>query len=175
MWLYYLIDPRTQLVRYVGVTNNPKRRLTDHLKAKGNSRKAKWIRALRKIGMSPILICKAQLQNKVEAFSTEIRAIAILQSAGNDLVNGTSGGDGLLLTEEAAQRRRVISKKSIVSARLAMTKDCVVARNRKIAATRVLTDNGRQRLREIGQNNKGRIPWNKGKTGYTCQRKSTEL
>lgn len=48
-YLYVLIDPTTAKIRYIGISVNPKKRLSQHLheaKSGVNSEKCKWIRAL---------------------------------------------------------------------------------------------------------------------------------
>ena len=56
-YIYELVDPITNEVRYIGQTVNTYNRLHTHLtEAKhGNSHKNKWIRKLVKNGMRPIL------------------------------------------------------------------------------------------------------------------------
>src|ERR1700742_1418287 len=54
IFIYVLIDPRDGKVRYVGKSNNPKRRLTRHnciAESKG-LRRAKWIGELRSLGLT---------------------------------------------------------------------------------------------------------------------------
>ena len=56
-WIYYLRDPRTQLIRYVGRSRNPIRRLKAHLNNEdGNKGKRSWILELKKEGLEPELV-----------------------------------------------------------------------------------------------------------------------
>jgi predicted GIY-YIG superfamily endonuclease len=56
--IYGLIDPRDGTARYVGVTDSPHRRLSEHLRAK-DKRQPKltaWITELRTAKLAPIFI-----------------------------------------------------------------------------------------------------------------------
>lgn len=55
MFIYALLDPRTEEVRYVGKTTNPRRRLFEHLRKPANEHLAHWINALDQLGLIPNL------------------------------------------------------------------------------------------------------------------------
>lgn len=58
--IYSLIDPRTGVVRYIGKTDNTKRRLRVHLAeakhSNGHNHRLNWIRSLLSENLVPILI-----------------------------------------------------------------------------------------------------------------------
>ncbi len=61
-YIYVLIDPETNEIRYIGQTNDIKRRFNDHISSSKNDNsesyntyKARWIRKLLSIGMLPII------------------------------------------------------------------------------------------------------------------------
>jgi hypothetical protein len=56
IFIYALADPFTQEVCYVGRSDNPQRRLIEHLKDTTNPDKAEWIRSLHEQGNEPTLI-----------------------------------------------------------------------------------------------------------------------
>lgn len=62
IYIYKLIDPRNNEVRYVGKTINIKRRYKQHLYDKRKSHKASWVQSLRTLKLKPIIeileICK---------------------------------------------------------------------------------------------------------------------
>ncbi len=92
--IYVLIDPRTEQVRYVGYSNNPQKRLRDHLAERGVTRKKQWIRSLRREGLLPLLqVVDSALASAIAR--REIEWIALYKAQGANLVNGTEGGDGL--------------------------------------------------------------------------------
>ena len=70
-YIYILQDPITQEVRYVGKSNNPKRRYTSHLcdKPKVKYYSYYWIQSLLKKGLKPkpesILKMKETIKNRV--------------------------------------------------------------------------------------------------------------
>lgn len=92
-FIYILKDPVTNKVRYVGKSNNPRRRLTYHLdKTKDlGTHKRNWINSLI---TKPILeIIKEVPKNEWQKY--EKYYIDYYLSIGCDLVNWSDGGEGL--------------------------------------------------------------------------------
>lgn len=92
-YIYILKDPITYEVRYVGKSNNPKRRLTYHLsKTKDlGTHKRNWINSL---NSKPILeIIKEVPKNEWQSY--EKYYIEYYTSIGCNLVNWGDGGEGL--------------------------------------------------------------------------------
>jgi hypothetical protein len=54
-FIYELIDPRTNETRYIGKSNKPKDRYSQHLTEKYNSYKCNWVKQLRYLNLKPIL------------------------------------------------------------------------------------------------------------------------
>jgi predicted GIY-YIG superfamily endonuclease len=58
--IYGLLDPRTGLIRYVGVTSNPEKRMNEHLKdrnKKGSGiKKNTWINELMDLNIPPLFV-----------------------------------------------------------------------------------------------------------------------
>lgn len=52
-FIYALCDPDTDMVRHVGKTTNPKKRLRRHLQDNDNTYKSRWINKLKSQGKSP--------------------------------------------------------------------------------------------------------------------------
>lgn len=73
-YIYVLIDPKDQSVRYVGKTSNPKSRLSGHIteckKENVMHRRARWIRSLLRENLKPIInfikVCPLNDFEKVE-------------------------------------------------------------------------------------------------------------
>lgn len=53
VYIYALIDPRNETVRYIGQTCDPLSRLSAHKSNKGNRQKMQWVQELRTQGYSP--------------------------------------------------------------------------------------------------------------------------
>lgn len=110
--IYFLIDPRTNEIRYVGKTtkNLNKRLFNGHLKDKTKTHKTNWLNSLKKNGLIPeiklIKICKnEELCNFSEKFYIKLFGRAD-KNSGN-LVNSTDGGEGTpgkILTQETKNK-----------------------------------------------------------------------
>ena len=93
--IYTLAHPITKEVRYVGQTNNLRRRLRSHLLCQYTTYTSSWIKSLLNIGLIPIM-------EELEGCSTdevndrEIYWIAQLKAWGFRLTNLTEGGSGCL-------------------------------------------------------------------------------
>ena len=90
-YIYYLRDPRTNEVRYVGKSVTPTKRLHDHssVRKKMKTHKEKWVLKLEGLGLKPIMdIVRVVPLNKASEF--EIKEIAKFKH----LTNGTVGGEG---------------------------------------------------------------------------------
>lgn len=91
--VYTLTDPRDNLIKYVGVTHRPKRRLYEHLNDSENNLKSAWIKRLQILGLVPIYdeIDVTDIDN----FSwVEQYWISQLRTWGFPLKNMTEGGEG---------------------------------------------------------------------------------
>jgi len=92
-FIYALQDPITKRIRYVGKSNEPKKRLTEHLLDKvSNTYKSNWINSLG--GKSPNLIILDEVPI-IEWGFWESYYIDLCRSWGFNLTNLTNGGDGV--------------------------------------------------------------------------------
>jgi len=92
VYIYALIDPRDERVRYVGQAVNPARRYRDHLAQKNTStRKRDWIDELILLGLAPIIKVIEQCQ-KGNVDKREIHWIAHHRNLNTDLLNVLDGG-----------------------------------------------------------------------------------
>lgn len=97
--VYGLSDPRTNAIRYVGVTKcGLKVRYDDHIRVARHGKRGVpdrthrsfWIRSLLAVGLRPSLIPLEDTEDR----SREQWWIRHLRSLGSDLVNATNGGEG---------------------------------------------------------------------------------
>lgn len=101
-YIYELIDPRNNEVKYVGKTINPKKRLTKHierskrknLRSKRLTHKEAWIIGILNVGMTPKIKVVFEVESNEEANVREIEHIIKCRELGCKLTNGTDGGDG---------------------------------------------------------------------------------
>jgi len=97
--IYVLIDPRTDNIRYVGKTNDIKRRLVKHIsesKISTKSHKKAWINQLLKLNLKPII----EVIDIVSLYEWEFweqHYISLYKSWGFNLTNLTKGGRGIIL------------------------------------------------------------------------------
>jgi hypothetical protein len=105
-FIYILIDPIDNTIRYVGKTNNPKERFKAHtnIARDNNTHKRNWINKLRKCG------CKPEIEIIDEVQLSEWKYwerfwVAYYRFIGCDLVNYTNGGDGLSLGNQTTFRK----------------------------------------------------------------------
>lgn len=102
-FIYGLVDPRTNRIRYIGKANDPQKRYGAHWSPSTwrESHKDRWCRQLQALGLKPILVILEEVP--VHAWKeAEVWWIARFQLSG-DLVNGTIGGDGPASAESTAR------------------------------------------------------------------------
>jgi len=107
-YLYYLIDPNTNLVRYIGITYRPKQRYKEHLNSaeKLKNYKANWINSLLKNNQKPIFRIIAESQDKEEIIKHEINHI----KSNTGLTNSTTGGEYFTFTPEVIEKLKERNK-----------------------------------------------------------------
>jgi len=94
-YIYALVEPVTEEIRYIGKTTNPKRRLIRHLSDAriNDSYKDKWLRKLKNQGLKPTLEILDEVPHDEWVF-WEKHWISLCKSWGLKLTNGNSGGIG---------------------------------------------------------------------------------
>lgn len=92
-FIYILIDPRTNQVRYVGKTDNLRKRYNHHLIYNGKSHKTSWIKNLKSDNQKPIMEVVDEVL-LVDWKFWERYWISQFKTWGFDLVNNTDGGEG---------------------------------------------------------------------------------
>lgn len=102
VYIYGLVDPRDDSIRYVGKSINPKLRWLSHIRDKSVCRKSDWIAELLGMGLTPgvKILCVASSHDwKVK----EMEWIKTL-SKQHDLFNTTEGGESSLTCEELGKK-----------------------------------------------------------------------
>lgn len=93
VYIYTLSDPTTNTVKYVGKTFRLERRLNDHLKCNGRSKKDAWIKSLINKNLIPLLEVIEET-NEIDCNFWEQYWISQFKTWGFILKNMTDGGDG---------------------------------------------------------------------------------
>ena len=112
--LYYLLDPRDEAIRYVGITKNIHKRFMCHLRDKKNTHKNAWVGSLLKLGLEPIIELMEETDIKEEIYAKEKEHIKNLRNKGVDLTNLTDGGEGCFgykLSDESRMKMSISKKK----------------------------------------------------------------
>nr|DAH58124.1 MAG TPA: intron associated endonuclease [Bacteriophage sp.] len=91
-YLYALIDPDLDSPKYIGITNNPDKRLQEHIEDTAITKKTKWISSLKEGGKLPILKILRNTDNVHEVIKWEKEYIKELSNKYN-LTNSTPGGE----------------------------------------------------------------------------------
>lgn len=92
-FIYALIDPRNNKIRYIGKANNPYKRFPQHINEAKNSntKKANWIKSLIKNLIRPELLILDEVEKNNWQFWEKFY-ISLYKSWGFDLTNVTEGG-----------------------------------------------------------------------------------
>jgi len=109
-YIYILIDPLTNQIRYIGKANNPKERYKNHKNRcrDKNTHKRNWMNKLRLKGLYPeIEIIDRVLTSEWHYW--EKFWIAYYRFLGCSLVNYTSGGDGLTFGNQTSFKKGQVS------------------------------------------------------------------
>jgi predicted GIY-YIG superfamily endonuclease len=87
-FVYELVDPRTNDVAYVGITDNPNRRFQAHLSdTETNDEKRMWIEQLRSENLEPRMRILETVETREEAFQREKYWIRHYIEQGKFLIN----------------------------------------------------------------------------------------
>ena len=109
-YIYILIDPLTNQIRYIGKANNPQERYKNHKNRcrDKNTHKRNWMNKLRLKGLYPeIEIIDRVLTSEWHYW--EKFWIAYYRFLGCSLVNYTSGGDGLTFGNQTSFKKGQVS------------------------------------------------------------------
>lgn len=120
--IYVLVDPRDNIIKYVGKSINGIDRAFEHnklssLKLDGNTKKALWIKHLLSLNMKPSVFVVAQFNLPIDRkvineylYNKEQSIIDLLRTSGIDLKNSTDGGPGAINRQVSELTREKMSK-----------------------------------------------------------------
>lgn len=108
-FIYALVCPKTNEIRYIGKADRPNSRLTGHISLARSGRYenelCNWIRELLAGGRFPVLKVLHKVPNGVDWKDAERCAIAMCRANGCRLTNVKDGGEGPNLQTEDDKRR----------------------------------------------------------------------
>jgi group I intron endonuclease len=162
--IYLLIDPINFEIRYVGLTQNFKRRYKQHCLALScNDHLNNWINKLKRNNLSPDFLIIDKSDNYQDLCSLERFWIKHFKSIGCKLINKSLGGEGNFGYKHTAENIEFFRKKATdisPETRLKMS----LARKGKIPANK-----------GISPNNETRERMSKSKKGLPSHRKGTTV
>ena len=117
-YVYGLIDPQSQKLRYVGKTIGELNLRFNHhiwnaIHGKSTTHKNIWIRSVLRKNLKPEIFDIETIENEQELLDAEVFWIAYFKYIGCDLVNHTIGGDrgsGYKHTDEDKQKMSILKK-----------------------------------------------------------------
>ena len=117
--VYTLSDPRTNLIKYIGITcKTLTQRLSGHCaEKKFNTKKVNWVQSLRKDNLKPIIMELDCFETYEEALYFEQYWIAQFKIWGFKLLNLTIGGEGAqgwVPTEEYRKNRSMAYSQPVI-------------------------------------------------------------
>lgn len=95
VFIYGLVDPLTDEIRYIGKTVRPKERLQNHMNEKSNCHRSHWLQSLKAQGLRPSMVLIEEVCGAWPWQESERHWIAYGRRHGWPLTNNTSGGDGV--------------------------------------------------------------------------------
>lgn len=105
VYIYGLIDPETDELRYIGKSIRPKERLQNHMNEVSFCHRSHWLQSLKRKGMAPKLEILEAVPTGKPWQQVEIDWIAWARGMGCNLVNNTTGGDGVCGLPEETRKR----------------------------------------------------------------------
>lgn len=111
--IYGLIDPRTRLIRYVGMSSSGLKRPSAHRRASQLVRRTRcvsWIKSLLAEGLDYEIVVLEEVASKTALVATEIWWIAYGRASGWPLTNLTDGGEGRIGHRASEDTRRKMSE-----------------------------------------------------------------
>lgn len=108
VFIYGLVDPETDLIRYVGKSIRPEQRLSDHMNDRSKCHRSNWLQSLKSRGLKPGIFFLERIVGAWPWQESERFWIRHGRRNGWPLTNNTDGGDGVSgLPEETRKRMRM--------------------------------------------------------------------
>lgn len=120
IYIYGLLCPLAQQIRYIGKSDDPDRRYKAHIGSarKPRCHKTNWLAKLMRQGLEPELRILREVPDGADWAAAEREEIAKARALGWPLTNMTLGGEGAALTEEGLKARLAIMGSADVRAKM---------------------------------------------------------
>jgi hypothetical protein len=176
--IYVLVDPQTNLVRYVGKANNVPQRYKAHLNIarKHQIHKLNWVNSLKNKGLKPIIEIIDVVPINEWVF-WETYWISQFKTWGFDLINYTEGGDGSTFGNQTSFKKG----QKPWNTGLGHTQICPVClreyRTPKSSSSISCSIQCSVKIKKSSSTtfSKGGTPWNKDVKGYTTNKKGQSV
>jgi hypothetical protein len=164
-YVYIITDPRDNLVKYVGITTNPKNRFCKHRSDKQNGEgilKKNWVLKLKQLGLEPVfeIIDKGSIQYCMNA---ETNYIKLYTACGAILKNKCKNG---LLNKHTDETKEKIRQQKLGVKLTEQQKLNLKNRNCKYWLGKNLSEEHKKKLSDKA---KGRISCNKNILKYDVE------
>lgn len=178
IFIYALQNPVTEEIRYIGKTKNPKMRFHNHMNKRHNEKthKTNWIESLKKQKIRPIMIIIDEVSEEDWKF-WERFWIQQFKCWGFELVNHTSGGDGLTMGNQTSFKKGYTpwNKYTILERVCPECKNTfkpIYNNSKQIYCCKICAGKNKKSDTQFIKNHK---PWNKGKSNYKLKNKKQSL
>jgi group I intron endonuclease len=104
--IYSLNEPNSEIVRYIGFSYNPKKRIKEHLRERNICHRKNWINSLKNNNELPLLNIIENELTKEEAIEKEIHYIKFFKSIGAILTNSTIGGEAPMANKKHTEETK---------------------------------------------------------------------
>lgn len=111
VYIYGLVDPRTDEIKYIGKSREVHKRLYRHINDTVDNKKTRWISELKAEGLRPIAEKFDEVPSDEWEF-WESYYISLFKSWGFDLTNQNEAKIGAKHTEESKKRMSELKKKN---------------------------------------------------------------
>src|SRR3990167_3153287 len=117
IYIYGLYEPDGHILKYVGRTDDPHERYKTHTRSFRRTKVSSWIKSRIDSGRYPRMVILEET-NSNQCRDAEIWWIAFCKNMGVELLNMTSGGDGILNPDQETKNKMRLAKLGKPSARL---------------------------------------------------------
>src|SRR3990170_2720032 len=97
-FIYALVDPRNQRVMYVGKSDDPRKRVKDHMCDGVNPCKIAWIGELKELGLHPFVLILDKIDLTVASWQDAEKKWISFYGGCDVLLNETTGGNAPIMS-----------------------------------------------------------------------------